>query len=81
MTEEQLAATLAVVVTPQRLYAELNARRKELGWPWWRVAVALDVSVSALNRMRHGAHIQGIRERAPEWLERLDRRPAQPRPE
>jgi hypothetical protein len=79
MTEEQLAATLAAVVTPQRLHAELDARRHELGvkaWPWWRVAIALDISVDNLRKVRHGHLSPALRARAVAWLER---KPAPPR--
>jgi len=73
MTEEQLAATLAAVITPARLHAELNARRRELGlsqWPWWRVAAELDTATVSLRWMRDGHVSPALRSRAAAWLER-----------
>lgn len=76
MTEEQLAATLAAVITPERLWAELDARRRELGLVWWQVSVQTDVSEPSLRALKYGQRT--AYERAQAWLER---RPAPPRPE
>lgn len=78
MTEEQLAATLAAAVTPQRLWAELDVRRRDHRMPWWLVAVQADLSQAQLERLRHGANSRIVRERATAWLER---KPAPPRTE
>lgn len=70
MTEEYLAAVLAAVVTPQRLHAELDTRRRALGLPWWLVAVEMDVSLPQLTRLRGGANSAVVRCRAQAWLEK-----------
>ncbi|MEV7006827.1 hypothetical protein [Streptosporangium sp. NPDC051022] len=71
MTEEELAAVLAAVVTPQRLWTELDTRRKTFSpqMPWWRVAVELNVSASQLQRLREGAASRAVRRAATKWLE------------
>ncbi|MGW4426620.1 hypothetical protein [Streptosporangium sp. NPDC004631] len=70
MTEEDLAAVLAAVVTPQRLHAELDARRRGLGLKWWQVAVALDIGEDRLRRVRTGQLSDALRDRATAWLEK-----------
>lgn len=70
MTEEDLAVVLAAVVTPQRLHAELDARRRALGLKWWQVAVALDIGEDRLRRVRTGQLSAALRDRATAWLEK-----------
>ncbi len=65
-------------MTPRELYAALDARRRALGWAWWQVAVALDVTEDSIRKARRGEYSQRLYERAPAWLERL---PGQPREE
>lgn len=62
-------------MTPQELHAALDERRKALGWPWWKVAAAVDISSERLRPMRYGVLSPALRERCEEWL----RRQAQPR--
>ncbi|MER5622481.1 hypothetical protein ABT061_15700 [Streptosporangium sp. NPDC002544] len=68
MTEEQLAAQLAAVVTPQRLWDELDTRRRALRLAWWQVAVQADVSEPSLRALKYGQ--RSAYERARAWLER-----------
>lgn len=55
-------------MTPQELYAALDARRLERGWPWWKVAIALEVSVERVRWMRRGVVSERLRARAEKWL-------------
>lgn len=57
-------------VTPQQLWAALDARRRALGWAWWQVAVALDIGEDRLRRVRRGLLSDALRDRAAAWLER-----------
>lgn len=55
-------------MTPQELYEAIDARRKALGWPWWKVSVALDISVERVRLIRRGRLSDGLRARAEKWL-------------
>lgn len=55
-------------MTPQQLHAAIDARRRALNLPWWRVAVLLDISRSSLDQLKHGCLSEGLRARAEEWL-------------
>ena len=55
-------------MTPQELHAAIDARRKTLGWPWWKVSVALDVSLTTIDKLKRGRPGIGWRQRAEEWL-------------
>lgn len=72
MTEQELAAVLAAVVTPERLWAEIDTRRRECSprLPWWRVAVQMDVSFTQITRLRNGGCSPAVRRAATRWLER-----------
>lgn len=55
-------------MTPQELHTALADRRKEKNWPWWRVAVRLDISERSLEQMQKGVLSTRLRERAEAWL-------------
>ena len=55
-------------MTPQELYAAVDALRQQKGWPWWKVSVALDVSAERIRFMRRGEVSPRLRSRAEEWL-------------
>jgi hypothetical protein len=57
-------------VTPQELYAAIDAVRRDRRVLWWQVAVELDITVGRLAALRRGQPCRGIAERAPAWLER-----------
>ena len=54
--------------TPQDLYARLDVRRTALGWPWWRVAAELDVSLWTVRQLAHGRCSPALRGRVEAWL-------------
>jgi hypothetical protein len=60
-----------------RLRAELDRRRRQLGLPWWQVAVQADVGEDALHRLRNGVASAPTREALAAWLHR---HPAPPAP-
>jgi hypothetical protein len=41
-------------MSPQELYESLDTRRRARAEPWWRIALALDTSLSNLQRMKTG---------------------------
>ena len=56
-------------MTPQELHAALDARRRALRLPWWRVAIDLDITESNLHAMAGGRLSRPLRARAIAWLE------------
>ncbi|MBB6556219.1 hypothetical protein [Nonomuraea rubra] len=55
-------------MTPQELYAAVDALRQAKGWPWWKVPVALDISAERIRFMRRGEVSPELRSRAEERL-------------
>lgn len=55
-------------MTPEEMHAALDARRQELHWPWWKVAVKLNCDTTTFSQMRRGHLSRRMRERAEEWL-------------
>ncbi len=55
-------------MTPEEMYVALNARKKALRWPWWKVALKLGCDTSTIYQMRRGRLSRPVRERAEEWL-------------
>lgn len=68
-------------MTPQELHKALDDRRRELGWKWWQVEIAIQAPASStIRQMRNGAVSAPMQQRAEEWLE-TGRRPDPPRKE
>lgn len=57
-------------MTPQELFAAIDAVRLERGLKWWQVAVQLDISPARVRELCRGVRSPGVAERAPAWLER-----------
>ncbi len=53
-------------MTPQELYAAVDARRRELGLAWWQVSVKCDAGYTALARLKDGG--RGAYDAAMAWL-------------
>ncbi|MEU9887929.1 hypothetical protein [Sphaerisporangium sp. NPDC051011] len=47
----------------------MDTRRRQLGWPWWRVCVATDLSMNTIKQMRRGMASERTRASAAAWLD------------
>ncbi|MGV9536582.1 hypothetical protein ACWEU6_36215 [Streptosporangium sandarakinum] len=79
MTEQEMQDVLTAVVSPQRLWVELDERRRETSppMPWWQVCVHTDLSFTQLQRMRYGAASADVRRRVTAWLRKPAPHPAE----
>ena len=68
--EHEERGEVVTVLTPQELYAAIDAARRARRAPWWLVAVELDITVGRLAALQRGMPCRGVAGRAPAWLER-----------
>ncbi|MFI7114011.1 hypothetical protein ACIBK9_47375 [Nonomuraea sp. NPDC050227] len=55
-------------MTPEEMYAAVDARRQELDLPWWRIAIQLQCTSDQVRWMRRGHVSKPLRARVEAWL-------------